>query len=114
MRDISARVQFIGGTTELMITPPIAAPSSPASVKRFRVKTPYSSTVCNRAVVSRQFAINSSPRNTPNTVFVLPTSMVNSMRRRQKLSWKRKIDSSSYFILQAVLLRSEEHTSELQ
>src|SRR6266849_2699123 len=71
----------MGGTTELMITPPIAAPSRPASVNRLRVSTPYSSTVCCRAVVSRQLAINSSPRNTPSTVFVLPTSMVSSILR---------------------------------
>src|SRR5579872_799700 len=80
MRDISASVQFIGGTTELMITPPIAETSSPAIVKRLRVRTPYSSTVWTRAVVRRQFAISSSSRKTPRTVFVLPTSTVSSIR----------------------------------
>src|ERR1700682_3704000 len=79
MRAISPSVQFTGGTTELIITPLIASRSSPASVNRFRVSTPYSSTVCCRAVVNRQLAINSSPRKTPNTVFVLPTSMVSSI-----------------------------------
>src|SRR3954467_14209530 len=79
MRDISASVQFTGGTTELTITPLIPEPSRPAMVNKFRVNTPYSSTVCSRAVVNRQFAINSSPRNTPNTVFVFPTSMVSSI-----------------------------------
>src|SRR5580704_17700558 len=79
MRDISASVQFIGGTTELMITPPIAETSSPAIVKRLRVRTPYSSTVWTRAVVRRQFAISSSSRQTPRTVFVLPTSTVSSI-----------------------------------
>src|SRR5580704_4593440 len=80
MRDISASVQFIGGTTELMMTPRIAAGSRPAIVKRLRVRTPYSSTVWTRAVVRRQFAISSSSRKTPRTVFVLPTSTVSSIR----------------------------------
>src|ERR1700722_358174 len=79
MRDISARVQFSGGTTELMITPRIADPSRPAIVKRLRVSTPYSSTVWTRAVVRRQFAMSSSSRKTPRTVFVLPTSTVSSI-----------------------------------
>src|ERR1700688_4348200 len=54
---------------------------SPAYENRFRVSTPYSSTVCSRAVVNRQFAINSSPRNTPSTVFVFPTSIVPRPKR---------------------------------
>src|SRR5271156_2725316 len=77
---ISPSVQFTGGTTELMITPPIASRSSPASKKRLRVRTPYSSTVCSRAVVRRQLAINCSSRNTPSTVLVFPTSIVSSMK----------------------------------
>src|ERR1700689_4211631 len=85
MLDISASVQFIGGTTELMITPPIAEPSRPAMVKRLRVSTPYSSTVWTRAVVRRQFAMSSSSRKTPRTVFVLPTSTVSSIRCRQNI-----------------------------
>src|SRR5271155_3754631 len=76
---ISPSVQFTVATTELTITPPIASRSSPASEKRLRVRTPYSSTVCSRAVVSRQFATNSSPRNTPSTVLVFPTSIVSSI-----------------------------------
>src|SRR6267378_7449664 len=90
-RAISPSVQLAGGTTELIITPLIASRSSPASVKRFRVSTPYSSTVCSRAVVNRQLAISSSPRNTPSTVLVFPTSIVSSInapppRRRQSPS----------------------------
>src|SRR5713226_3936681 len=85
-RDISASVQFTGGTTELMITPVMASRSSSASVNKFLVKTPYSSTVCSRAVVNRQFATSSSPRKTPSTVLVLPTSMVSSIYRASATS----------------------------
>src|ERR1700722_7691360 len=85
MLDISASVQFMGGTTELMITPRIAETSRPAIVKRVRVSTPYSSTVWTRAVVKRQFAMSSSSRNTPRTVFVFPTSIVSSIRCRQNI-----------------------------
>src|SRR2546429_671839 len=95
-RDISPSVQLTGGTTELMITPVMSLRSSPARVNRLRVSTPYSSTVCSRAVVSRQFAISCGPRNTPSTVFVFPTSIVSSIYRASATS------------------RSEEHTSELQ
>ena len=64
-----------------MITPVMAFWSNPASANKFRVSTPYSSTVRSRAVVKRQFATSSSPRNTPSTVLVLPTSMVSSIYR---------------------------------
>src|SRR5207248_7430711 len=67
-----------------MTTPVIASRSSPASVNRFLVSTPYSSTVCSRAVVNRQLAINSSPRNTPSTVLVLPTSIVSNVPESPK------------------------------
>src|SRR5215831_5407621 len=62
-----------------MITPVMSFRSIPASANRLRVSTPYSSTVCSRAVVNRQLAISSSPRNTPSTVFVFPTSIVSSI-----------------------------------
>src|SRR5215475_8322493 len=81
-RDISPSVQLIGGTTELTITPCTSRGSRPWSVNRFLVSTPYSSTVCMRAVVSRQCATSSSPRKTPRTVLVFPTSMVSSMAIR--------------------------------
>src|SRR5450432_2791746 len=79
MRAISTRVRFTGGTTELTITPVIASRSSPARENRLRVSTPYSSTVCSRAVVRRQLATSSASRNTPKTVFVFPTSIVSSI-----------------------------------
>src|SRR6516165_492851 len=69
----------MGGTTELTITPCTSRGSSSFRVKRLRMSTPYSSTVCMRAVVSRQCATSSSPRKTPSTVLVLPTSMVKSI-----------------------------------
>src|SRR5207245_192098 len=58
----------------------------PCEVNRLRVSTPYSSTVCSRAVVSRQFAISCGPRNTPSTVFVFPTSIVSSIYRASATS----------------------------
>src|SRR5208283_6076362 len=85
-RDISASVQFSGGTTELMITPLIISLFKPANENRLRVSTPYSSTVCVRAVVSLQLEISSSSRNTPSTVLVLPTSIVSSIVQRTSVT----------------------------
>src|SRR5277367_3421069 len=98
-RAISPNVQFTGGTTDEMITPSIASRSSPPSVKRFRVSTPYSSTVCSRAVVNRQCAINCSPLNTPSTVFVFPTSIVSSIQTAFVAAGlqTRSVDSASAF-----------------
>src|ERR1044071_8871441 len=57
----------------------MALKSSPAKAKRLRAWTPYSSTVRARSVVRRQCHARRSPSNTPKDVFVLPTSITNSI-----------------------------------
>src|SRR5438874_8293034 len=72
-------VKFKGGTTEAIAIPSIDLKSSSASEKRFRACTPHSSTVRERAVVSRQCAASVSPSKTPSDVLVLPMSITSSI-----------------------------------
>src|SRR2546421_3950096 len=72
-------VKFKGGTTEAIEIPSIDLKSSSASEKRFRACTPHSSTVRERAVVSRQCAASVSPSKTPSDVLVLPMSITSSI-----------------------------------
>src|SRR5438552_916232 len=67
-----------GGTTLARATPAIWPTSTPEAANRLRTRIPYSSAVCSRRVVRRQWALSSSPSCTPRTVLVLPTSMVRS------------------------------------
>src|SRR5947209_3251586 len=67
-----------GGTTLASDTPAIWPTSTPEAANRLRTRMPYSSAVCSRRVVRRQWALSSSPSCTPKTVLVLPTSMVSS------------------------------------
>src|SRR5438874_642144 len=72
-------VKFKGGTTEVIAIPSIDLKSSSASEKRFLACTPHSSTVRERAVVSRQCAASVSPSKTPSDVLVLPMSITSSI-----------------------------------
>src|SRR2546430_2062735 len=72
-------VKFKGGTTEAIAIPSIDLKSSSASEKRFLACTPHSSTVRERAVVSRQCAASISPSKTPRDVLVLPMSITSSI-----------------------------------
>src|SRR3954465_15532970 len=77
---ICFKVKFSGGTTEATAIALIDLKSSAARAKRFRACRPHSSTVRERAVVSRQCAESFSPSKTPSEVFVLPISMTSSIQ----------------------------------
>src|SRR5262252_9164158 len=62
-----------------MATPVTCGGSTPRVARSVWMKTPYSSAVCSRRVVSRHETRSREPLNTPTLVFVLPTSMTSSM-----------------------------------
>src|SRR5262245_24901973 len=64
-----------------MATPVRRCCSIPRVARRVWMKTPYSSAVCSRRVVSRHETRSREPLNTPTLVLVLPTSMTSSMAR---------------------------------
>ena len=70
-----------GGTTLARAIASTPAGSRPEPANRLRTRIPYSSAVCSRRVVSRQWARSSGPSKTPSTVLVLPTSIVSSTCR---------------------------------
>ena len=74
-----------GGTTLARATASIRAGSSPDVAKRLRTSTPYSSAVCSRRVVTRQWTTSVPRSKTPRTVLVFPTSTVSSMALRRLL-----------------------------
>src|SRR6266581_2552469 len=67
------------GTTLEMATPVMRCCSMPRVPRSVWMKTPYSSAVCARRVVSRHDASRRGPLKTPIFVLVLPTSMTSSM-----------------------------------
>src|SRR6266850_883051 len=67
------------GTTLEMATPVMRCCSMPRVPRSVWMKTPYSSAVCSRRVVSRHDASRRAPLKTPILVLVLPTSMTSSM-----------------------------------
>src|SRR6266542_2139107 len=67
------------GTTLEMATPRIFCCSMPRVASRVWMKTPYSSAVCSRRVVSRHETRSFESWQTPILKFVLPTSMSRSM-----------------------------------
>src|SRR5574342_318441 len=67
------------GTTFEMATPVMRCCSMPRVPRSVWMKTPYSSAVCSRRVVSRHDPSSRGPLKTPILVLVLPTSMTSSM-----------------------------------
>src|SRR4249920_1892762 len=72
------------GTTFEMATPVMPCCSMPRVLRSVRMKTPYSSAVCSRRVVSRHDTSSRGPLKTPILVLVLPTSMTSSMDRLRR------------------------------
>src|SRR3990170_285926 len=68
-----------GGTTFEMATPVMPSCSMPRVLRSVRMKTPYSSAVCSRRVVSLHDASSRGPLKIPILVLVLPTSITSSM-----------------------------------
>src|SRR5215217_5900902 len=62
--------------------------SRPVNSNRFRTCIPYSSPVLTGSVVNRHWTINSSSRNTPNVMFVLPASMTRSIGEFLGAVWR--------------------------
>ena len=69
------------GTTLETATPVMPCCSMPRVARSVWMKTPYSSAVCSRRVVSRHDTSRRGPLKTPILVLVLPTSMTSSMDR---------------------------------
>src|SRR4051794_11399308 len=67
-----------GGTTDETIPAPIVFQSKPSKSSNVFTSTPYSSEVRAAIVWMRQCATRLPSRNTPTTVFVLPTSTASS------------------------------------
>src|ERR1700694_4826380 len=76
---MASRVCCTVGTTLEMATPVMRCCSMPRVPRSVWMKTPYSSAVCSRRVVSRHEASRRGPLKTPILVLVLPTSMTSSM-----------------------------------
>src|SRR5919202_179597 len=74
------KVKSSCGTTDAIATAVIDLKSRPASAKRLRACTPYSSIVRARSVVRRQCQARYSSSNTPSDVFVFPTSITSNIR----------------------------------
>src|SRR5437016_6341212 len=93
------------GTTEEMMMPRTSAASIFSIEKRFRKRTPYSSTVWFLMVATRQWAImrgsalgcftnpTCATSYTPSTVLVLPTSTTSSIRSPP---WQRTNTAGNY------------------
>src|SRR3970040_851958 len=78
--DMASSVCCTVGTTFEMATPVMRCGSMPRVLRSVWMKTPYSSAVCSRRVVSLHETSSRGPLKTPILVLVLPTSMTSSMR----------------------------------
>ena len=90
----AVRVYITWGTTEATITASSLVRSSPNRWKYWHTSRPISSEVALLLVIIRKEPSRFSPSKTPNSVFVLPTSIANNMFHSSLISTDNRPSST--------------------